>query len=335
MFILSVSRNVKNVNTYEENFCRSDLLRQKGEKMEYLTVAEMAELKGCSISYISRLIKTSKIPAEFTLNSETNKMHSLIPVSALPEDLQEKYYRKKRTEAGILPEKTDSESEEKSAFKYRSKGIKKAFEEFSESERTEIKFWTDLLTQWQSERLERKNKTEFDKLFVAHQKYLNPDLEISTDILYRKYSAYKNECYVDLVDGRGGWNRGKSKLNDDSIIWQSFMSIYLEQSEPKISKCYRMVSAYIAEEYPELVVEIPSDACFRRRIKTIPFAVLEYSHNGEKALHDHCTPYANRQKKNVYANDVWVMDNYTFDVIVRQNDGSEKQDDCISRQFLM
>ncbi len=292
--------------------------------MDYLTVVEMADLKGCSISYISRLIKTSKISAEFTLNSETNKMHSLIPVSALPEDLQEKYYRKKHTEAGILPEKTDSENDKKTVLKYRSKGIKKEFEEFSESERTEIKLWIDLLTQWQSERSGRKDKTEFDKLFVAHQKYLNPDLEISTDILYRKYSAYKNECYADLVDSRGGWNRGKSKLSDDSIIWQSFLSVYLEQSEPKISKCYRMVSAYIAEEYPELTVEIPSVACFRRKIKTIPFAVLEYSHKGEKALHDHCVPYANRRKDNIYANDGWVMDNYTFDVIVRQNDGSEK-----------
>ena len=291
--------------------------------MDYLTVTEMAELKGCSLQNIQKLLKDGKIQSEQELNCK-GRMKYMIPVSSLPEDLQEKYYRKKRTEAGILPEKTDDKSNEKSVLKYRSKGIKKAFEEFSDSERTEIKFWTDLLTQWQSERSERKDKTEFDKLFVAHQKYLNPDMEISTDILYRKYSAYKNECYAELVDGRGGWNRGKSKLNDDSIIWQSFLSMYLGQSKPKIALCYRMVTAYIAEEYPELVGEIPSAACFRRKIKTIPFAVLEYSHKGEKALHDHCVPYANRCKNEVYANDGWVMDNYTFDVIVRQDDGSEK-----------
>lgn len=149
----------------------------------------------------------------------------MIPVSALSEDLQEKYYRKKRTESGILPEKTDDKSDEKTSFKYRSKGIKKAFEEFSESERAEIKLWTDILTQWQAKRTERKDKTEFDKLFVAHQKYLNPELEISTDILYRKYSAYKNECYTELVDSRGGWNRGRSRLDDDSVIWQNFLNV--------------------------------------------------------------------------------------------------------------
>ena len=89
-----------------------------------------------------------------------------------------------------------------------------------------------------SERSERKDKTEFNKLFVAHQKYLNPDLEISTDILYRKYSEYKNKCYSDLVDGRGGWNRGNSKL-DDGIIWQSFLNIFLARISPGNTKNWR------------------------------------------------------------------------------------------------
>ncbi|MDE6781628.1 MAG: DDE-type integrase/transposase/recombinase [Ruminococcus sp.] len=292
--------------------------------MDYLTVKETAKLKCCSGSYISRMIRDRKLEYIEKINISNNQPYYMIPISALPEDLQEKYYRKKRTETGILPEKTDSESNEKTALKYRSKGIKKAFEEFSESERAEIKLWTDLLAQWQAERSVRNDKTEFDKLFVAHQKYLNPDLEISTDILYRKYSAYKNECYAELVDGRGGWNRGKSKLTDDSIIWQNFINLYLNQSKPSVSLCYRLVNAYIAEEYPELTVEIPSEACFRRKINTLPFAVIEYAREGDKALHDHCEPYANRRKKNIYANDVWVMDNYTIDVIIKDSENSEK-----------
>ncbi|MDE6501132.1 MAG: DDE-type integrase/transposase/recombinase [Ruminococcus sp.] len=291
--------------------------------MDYLTVKEMAELKNCSERYIKKICKDGKIKTEQEINCK-GRMKYIIPVSALPEELQAKYYRKKKTETGIFPEKTNNKNEEKTAFKYRLKGIKKAFEEFSESERTEIKLWTDILTQWQLERSEYKNKTEFDKLFVSHQKYLNPDLKISTDILYRKYSAYKNECYADLIDKRGGWNRGKSKLDDDSIIWQNFINLYLSQSKPSVSLCYRMINAYISEEYPELVEEIPSEACFRRRINKLPFAVLEYTRNGDKALHDKCVPYASRNKKNICANDVWVMDNYTLDVIVRHDDDSGK-----------
>lgn len=292
--------------------------------MDYLTVTEMAELKNCSISYISRLIKTNKIPAESTLNPKTNKIHSLIPVTALSKDLQAKYYKQKRTETGIMPEKIESGNGSAKALKYRCKGIKKAFQEFSETERVMIKFWIDLLNEWQAERSRRKDKTEFDRIFVAHQKYIHPDAEISTDILYRKYSAYKNECYGDLIDNRGGWNRGRSKLDDDNIImWQIFLQLYLDQRKPKIALCYREMSAFITEEYPEFTEQIPSVSCFRRKLKTLPFAVTEYAREGEKAFHDHCTPYANRDKSSIYANDIWVMDNYTFDVIIKEENNSK------------
>lgn len=292
--------------------------------MDYLTMKEVADLKSCSWQNIQRLVKNGKLDFIQEIGSK-GRMKYMIPVSSLPEDLQAKYYKQKRTESGVLPEKTDDKNDEKAPFKYRLKGIKKAFEDFTESERAEIKLWTDLLNEWQSERSGRKDKIEFDKLFVAHQKYVRPDLEISTDILYRKYSAYKNECYAELVDGRGGWNRGKSRLDDDSIIWQNFINLYLNQSRPSVSKCYRMVSAYIAEEYPELSAEIPSEICFRRKIKTLPFAVLEYAREGDKAMQDHCVPHANRRKDEIYANDGWIMDNYTIDVIIKSDDKKTKR----------
>ncbi len=292
--------------------------------MDYLTVKELAELKGCSERYVKQLCKDSKIQTKQELSCK-GRMKYLISVEALPDELQAKYYKQKRTEAGVIPEQTEPEqASEEPKNKYRSKGIKRSFDSFSAEEREVIGFWVDLLNEWQAERSKRKDKTEFDKVFSAHQKYLNAEINISPDILYRKYSAYKNECYEELIDKRGGWNKGKSKLADDSIIWQSFLSLYLDQSKPRISKCYRMVCAYIAEEYPELTVEIPSVASFRRKIETLPFAITDYSHNGEKALHDHCSPYANRSKKAVYANDVWVMDNYTIDVIIKESDDSNK-----------
>lgn len=293
--------------------------------MDYLTVKELAGLKGCSGQYIRKQIAIGVINAERIVNETNGHTSYLISVSSLSEELQAKYYKQKRMETGIIPEEIEPEQTiNESKNKYRSKGVKRSFDSFTAEERETIQFWIDLLNQWQAERSKRKDKTEFDKLFVAHQKYLDADINISPDILYRKYSAYKNECYEELIDKRGGWNKGKSKLAGDSVIWQSFLSVYLEQSDPKISECYRMVCAYIAEEYPELTVEIPSVACFRRKVKTLPFAILEYSHNGEKALHDHCSPHANRSKKAVHANDVWVMDNYTIDVIIKESENSKK-----------
>lgn len=286
--------------------------------MDYLTVKEAAELKNCSVQYVKKLCKDGAVQAEARIHPQNKQPCYMIPVSAFPEPLQAKWYKQKRTEAGILPEVTECKSAESPVLKYRSKGEKRTFESFSAEERETIRFWIDLLNEWQAERSGRSNKTEFDKIFCAHKQYLNADINVSPDILYRKYSAYKNECYEGLIDQQGGWNRGRSKLADDGVIWQNFLSLYLNQSQPRISKCYRMVKAYIAEKYPELTVEIPSEACFRRKIDKIPFSILEYSRKGNKALHDHCQPHANRKKDSMYANDGWIMDNYTFDVIIRE-----------------
>lgn len=288
--------------------------------MDYLTVKEVAELKECSERYIQRLIKSGKMHSEQKSNMYNNQPCYMIPVSALSEDLQAKYYARLKKETGLAPEL----KEEKEPLKKRLKGSKKAFEEYSEAEREEMAEWCDILKEWQELRANYKKKTDFDSDFVGKCRIEHPNLQISESILYRKYKAYLENDYDSLIDKRGGWNRDKSKLDDDSIIWQSFLNLYLDQSKPSVSWCYRLTNAVISHEHPELADLIPSEACFRRKIKTLPFAVLEYSREGNKALHDHCIPYANRKKSNIYANDVWVMDNYTFDVIIKQNDNSEK-----------
>lgn len=286
--------------------------------MDYLTVKEVADLKGCSEQYIKKLCKDNKLET-IQEKSCKGRMKYLIPVSALSEELQTKYYAKLRKETGLAPEL----KEKPEPLKKRLKGSEKTLEQFSKEEREEIAEWCDILKEWQELRGNYKKKTDFDADFVGKCRIEHPNLQISESILYRKYRAYlENDCN-SLIDKRGGWNRDRSKLDDESIIWQSFLNLYLDQSKPSISWCYRLTSAFISQEHPELTDMIPSEACFRRKVKSLPFAVLEYSREGEKALHDHCIPYANRKKSNIFANDVWVMDNYTFDVIIRQSENSK------------
>ncbi len=291
--------------------------------MNYLTVKETAELKGCSERYIKQICKDGKIQAELQPHPQNKQLCYMIPVSALPNELQARYYARLKKDTGLAPELTKDKSE--TALKKPSKRIKKAFEEYSQAEREEMTTWCGILREWRELRAGYKKKTEFDVDFVGKCRIEHPEPEISERILYKKYAAYVNNDYNGLIDKRGGWNKGRSKLDDNSIVWQNFINLYLEQSKPSVSWCYKMVKAYIIEEYPELSAEIPSEACFRRKIKTLPFAIVEYSREGNKALHDHCIPYANRRKSDIYANDVWVMDNYTFDVIIRQNDNSDRK----------
>jgi len=116
----------------------------------------------------------------------------------------------------------------------------------------------------------------------------------------------------------------RSTLTLESPIWQCFAYLYFNDSNPKVSQCYRSAVAVIKTEYPELVAEIPNEACFRRKLKTIPYAVFELKRGGEKAYHDHCMPSAVRLPDSIYANSVWVMDNYTFDVIIKENNNPKK-----------
>lgn len=291
--------------------------------MDYLTVKETAELKGCSERYIKTLCKDSKIKADLQPHPQNKQLCYMIPVSALPEDLQARYYAKLKKDIGLAPELMEDKSEK--TLKKPLKSVKKAFEEYSQAEREEMSTWCEILREWQELRAGYKKKTDFDADFIGKCRIEHPELEISERILYRKYAAYVNNDYDSLIDGRGGWNKGKTKLDNDGIIWQSFLNLYLDQSKPSVSKCYRMVSAYIAEEYPELTTEIPSEICFRRKIKTLPFAVLEYAREGDKAMQDHCVPHANRRKDEIYANDGWIMDNYTIDVIIKSDDKKTKR----------
>ena len=277
--------------------------------MNYLTVTEFAELKNCSISYISRLIKTKKISAESTLNPETNKIHSLIPVSALSEDLQTKYYVRLKKDTGLEPELTENKPEKPIKAKKQSR----SFEKLSADERTRLNFWCELLKEWQGRRSQYKSKTEFDHNFVGECRLKYEGIEISERILYRKWTAYKNDDYDGILGVRGAWNRNNTTIPEP--VWNDFLWEWLDENKPTVSLCYRSTIKWTAEFYPELLDLIPSEMTFRRRIeKDVAYAVKTLLRDGEKAFSDRCSPYIMRMYDNLEANDCWIADNHTFDI---------------------
>ena len=101
--------------------------------MDYLTVKEAAELKGCSERYIKKLCKDGNIQAEVKPHPQNKQPCYMIPVSALPEELKTKYYKQLKAEARTAPE-----LKEIGSLKPSKNVIKKAFEEYSAEERAEI-----------------------------------------------------------------------------------------------------------------------------------------------------------------------------------------------------
>lgn len=247
--------------------------------MDYLTVKEVAELKGCSERYIKRLCKTNKLQSEQHIHPQNKGMCYMIPVSALSEDLQIKYYNSLKKECGITLQLQEADKKKTSK---RSKGVLKPFEEYSEVERNQIVFWSNLLDEWQTLRAPQSSKTEFDKLFVAKTKFENPDLELSVGILYRKYTAYKENDLNGLIDNRGGHNKGKSSIPPQ--VLEAFLWYYLDDNQPTVSECYKSTLGWCEEFYPELLMKIPVEKTFRRHVKNdILEAVKIYKREGEKA----------------------------------------------------
>ncbi|MDE6539072.1 MAG: Mu transposase C-terminal domain-containing protein [Ruminococcus sp.] len=263
--------------------------------MNYLTIKEVAELKECSVRYIRKLCSQGKIKTEIQPHPQNKKPCYMIPVTALPEELQVRYYSRLKKYTGIPEKKVVS------------------IEELSADERIELNFWCGLLKEWQARRSKYDSKCEFDRNFIGECRLKYDNIKISTDILYRKWSAYKNNDYYGILGIHTSWNRGKSSIPEP--VWDNFLWNWLDEKKPTMSLCYRLAIEWTKEFYPELLENIPSLMTFRRRIeKDISVSVKTLLRDGEKAFSDRCVPYIMRMYDRLSANDCWIADNHTFDI---------------------
>lgn len=277
--------------------------------MEYLTVKEAAELKGCKPQYIRKLAKDGKLNTVIQEHPQNHKPCYMIPVSSLPDDLKSKYYGRLKKDYGIMPEPIHEPAPAKKAK------VKRilTFEDCSEEQRRTINTWVSLLNEWQTQRAGYHSKTQFDSLYVGKCQLEHPELQVSTDILYRKWAAYKANDLAGILGLRGAWNKGTSTIPE--IVWQAFLWFWLDENQPPLSSCYRCTMNWTEEFYPELLHEIPTERSFRRRVQTdVAKAVKELGRNGEKAFSDRCMPYIMRMYDTLQPNDVWIADNHTLDI---------------------
>lgn len=289
--------------------------------MDYLSVKEVAELKGCSVQYIKKIAHDGKIEAVRELNPQNNCMQYMIPVSALPEELQQRYYGGISVSTApadkCLPAAPTKETRQRE---------KRDIGSFSAAEREVISWWCELLRDWRIKRKGYESLAEGDMVFVAETKRICRDfmaahgIEISRDILYRKYKYFKAEDWAGLAELRGGHNKGRSSIPTE--LGQAFCDLYLCDRELPVSDCWRFTKEWAINNHPELLADMPSERTFRRYAETIPEAVVKFFRYSQKECVDECLPYIIRLYDDIEANDVWVADNHTFDFMTRTNDGT-------------
>ena len=296
--------------------------------MDYLTVRQVAEIKGCSVRYIQKCITDRKLEAVIECSNNCNQY--MIPVTALPEELKQKYYSGLNITVSPAAECMPAvmESKIKPAPKKTAviTEIKRDIASFSAEEREVISWWCELLRDWRVKRQGYDSLSEGDTVFIAETKRIQKEfmtahgITISRDIMYRKYKYFKAEDWAGLAEQRGGHNRGRNSIPKE--LGQAFCDLYLCDRELPVSDCYRLTREWTINNRPELLADMPSERTFRRYAETIPEAVVKFFRYSQKECVDECLPYIIRLYDDIEANDVWVADNHTFDFMTRTNDGT-------------
>jgi len=275
-----------------------------------LKAAEVSELTGLSLRHVQRLTRSGQYPCEVQQNSQNRPVY-LIPLSALPEQAQVKYWKNTKAAQSPVGKTTGAAPQ-----------LSEPLEHFTIEERQEISFWLQTIQEWQDFRasLPEADKIAADNAYTAVFHAKHPEIPISRGILYRRQRAIRENDLRALTDTRGKGRRGCRKISED--VWQAFLYYYLDEAQHPIQRCYEYTAAW-AEQYAPELLPLPDYTTFYRHVKAdVPMAVTVLGREGEKAFRDRCGMYIRRVYDDMHANEWWIADNHTFDVITQDGSGN-------------
>lgn len=277
--------------------------------MEYLSVEEYAELRGCTVRYVTTLISKGTINAETVdgvRGGNGGKVYR-IPLPGIEPKLITKYKRIQKQK-----EKLNTEEPE-------NKVVKLDYETISEADRQEIELWKEILQNWRTFRSgdNIKDKKAADEQFVEFATITYPSVKITLRTLYRKWKALNEEGEQSLIDKRGRHGNHKKALAD--YVWDIFENFYLDQNQRSIAQCIKLTETQLMKNGDDEFLPLPSYDTFIRKVEKLPVAILKYFRLGDKAFYDQCAPYIKRKYDDLLSNDVWVTDNHTFDIFVSKD----------------
>lgn len=290
---------------------------QSSDQDIMLTVDDVKKLKNCSKQYVHKLIASGELHGEKRLN-ERNRPTYYIPLSSLDAKEQTRYHKQHGISGQVI------ELPQRNA---------KPLDSYSLHERAQIHFWLDLLDEWQLYRNKpiHASRAAADANFVTYalvkyieefQSLYDRPFTLSTDTLYRRWRAYKDKDYDGLIEKRGKPLKGVTTMQD--IVWDCFLSFYLDQAQYSIQKCYEYTQMWLQEKQPELLETLPTYSTFYRRVQNdIPEPLEVLGRKGEKAYRDRCAPYIRRIYDDMESNDYWVGDTYTLDTMSLDENGNE------------
>ena len=281
--------------------------------METLTAKEYAQLRGCTVRYVRKLIIEGKIKADEVFGAGgKNGLSYQIKLADIEPALQKKYMRRiARQKAKEEPEKTAPVLAPLN------------LEDLTEDERDEVAFWKSTLEEWTiyrndyKDRKGKKNFAEADEKFIGFLNNKYPDKKFSLRGLQRKSQALRERGAFALIDGRGKHDNHRKAIDD--YVFGIFENFYLDQSQKSIRKCMELTVLQLKRREMEDLLPLPSETTFAREIeRSVPIPVLKFYRLGDKKMRDECSMYIRRTYRDLNSNDIWVCDNHTFDVFINE-----------------
>ena len=286
---------------------------KENTKETYLTVKQLAEVKGCTERYIQSCINKGKIIAEVVTGLSTGRggMEYRIPLSKLEEKVQLKFKRYSKR----LQKEKQKEAEQQQQIEIveeQQEKQSKSIDNLTEAEKESALYWRKMLENWQGFRDREEDKEKADTDFIKIVNLQNKGLNLSRRTLYRKWNQFVMEGEAALADGRGKHGNHSRKMTRE--ILDVFEFYYLNQNKPSIKQCMRETALYFKGQE----IEMPSYSTFKRSVDDMPKTVKLYFREREKVFIDKCAPYIKRMYEDLESNDIWVADNHTFDVMVER-----------------
>lgn len=165
-----------------------------------------------------------------------------------------------------------------------------------------------------------KSETKIKTDFLQDWNVKNPNNTISQSTLYSLLKRAEKEGVQQLVDKRGGHNRGNCSIPPK--YQQYFKVLYLQSSKPSVSQCYRETLAYARYNGEE--DKIPSEKAFRRLAKLITPSELALRRGGKIQYQNDIENHCLRDYSSILPNDYYVSDHHLMDVFVRYQDQNKK-----------
>lgn len=272
---------------------------------------DVSLLTGISLQHVRRLAKSGKLSAKQGVN-ERNRPEYRIPLSALPDEAQLKYYAQRGMRVADKP-----------AAPAKKAPSRKPLDSYTEAQRAEIRFWRDMVDQWEAYRSQPgKPLSELDGKFVQHMRVENPELELSVPTLYRKKKALDADDLDNVIDKRGITRKGKTEL--PGYLREAFLYYYLKDCQGgraySIAKCIEYTEDWAMKNAVN-ALPLPSYSTFYRAAMDVPEAVRVLMREGDRAYYDKVSVYTRRRYENIASNDWWVGDTYTCDTMTLGPDG--------------